>query len=423
MVTGNSHLQVEASLPLAAGEGQQSTFLLSTVGLSLAGESQVLVTVQDVTELKRIEEALRVSEARYRGFFENPAVGTAELDASGRFMRINDRYCQITGYSREELLQMGPEDLTHPEDRDSDQKLASYLRGESPVYEAEKRYVRKNSSVVWVQVAAAMIVDADGKHSAGVIQDITGRKLAEEALLRSEKLASVGRMAASISHEINNPLAAAMNLLYLTLISPDIPDPLRHHLETADDELKRISHITRQALGFYRESSAPKVVSVNAVMDAAVDLLRSKIKLKGAVIEKQYDGDLQVKAVPGELRQVIANLLVNGLAAIDHGGTIRLRVSPSTSVHDGQRRIRITVADNGTGIEAATLPHIFEPLFTTKQSTGSGLGLWVSKQLIENHHGCMRVRSSTHGKCKGTALSILLPAAATSGDRAGLTDS
>jgi PAS domain S-box-containing protein len=418
MATGNSHLQVEASLPLAAaGEGQQVNFLLSTVRLSLVGESQVLVTVQEVTELKRTEEKLRVSEARYRGFFENAAVGTAELDAHGRFTRVNDRYCQITGYSREELLRMGPEVLTHPEDRDSDQeKLASYQRGELPIYAAEKRYVRKDGGVVWAQVTAAMIADGDGKHSAGVIQDITERKRAESALLLSEKLASVGRMAASVAHEINNPLEAVMNAIYLARMNADQPDSARRYLETADDELKRVSHITRQTLGFYRESSAPTKVSVSSVIDSAVDLLRGKIRVKRVVIEKRHDGDFQVRAVAGELRQVIANLLANSLDAITEDGTIRLRLSRSTCMNNGQCRIRITVADNGTGIDAATLPHIFEPLFTTKGPTGSGLGLWVSKQIIEKHHGSIRVHSSTRGERRGTTLSIFLPAEATPED-------
>jgi PAS domain S-box-containing protein len=425
MATGNSHLQVEASLPLAAaGEGQQVNFLLSTVRLSLAGKSQVLATVQEVTELKRTEEKLRVSEARYRGFFENAAVGTAELDAHGRFTRVNDRYCQITGYSREELLRMRPGDFTHPEDRDTDQeKLASYGRGELPVYAAEKRYVRKDGGVVWAQVTAAMIADGGGKHSAGVIQDITERKLAEKALLLSEKLASVGRMAASIAHEINNPLAAVINALYLARMNADQPDSVRRYLETADDELKRVSHITRQTLGFYRESSAPTRVSVSSVIDSAVDLLRSKIKVKRVVIEKRYDGDFQVKVVAGELRQVIANVLANSLDAVTEDGAIRLRLSTSTCMSNGQRRIRVTVADNGTGIDAATLPHIFEPLFTTKGTTGSGLGLWVSKQIMAKHHGSIRVHSSTRGERRGTTLSIFLPAEGTPEDRTEITNS
>jgi signal transduction histidine kinase len=223
----------------------------------------------------------------------------------------------------------------------------------------------------------------------------------------------VGRMAASVAHEINNPLSAVMNALYLARTVAHIPKAARQYLDTADDELQRVSHITRQSLGFYREASLPQRVSVNAIMDSVVALLRGKIKAKDARIEKQYNGDFEVTGVAGELRQVFSNLLANSLDAIPEAGTIRLRVSSSTCVNSGQRRIRITVADNGMGINAATLPCIFEPLFTTKGSTGSGLGLWVSKQIIEKHHGSMRVRSCTHGERRGTALSILLPAEVT----------
>jgi signal transduction histidine kinase len=239
--------------------------------------------------------------------------------------------------------------------------------------------------------------------------ETTGRKQAEEALLRSEKLAAVGRMAASIAHEINNPLAAVTNTLYLARTNAEDAASVRQYLDLADDELKRVSHITRQTLGFYRESSASTAVSVSSVMDAAVDLLRGKIKVKRATIEKQYDGDLQVSGISGELRQVFSNLLVNSLDAIGEEGTIWLRISKSTCVNGCQSRVRVTVADNGTGIDAAALPRIFEPLFTTKESTGSGLGLWVSKQLIEKHGGSIRVRSRTNGERRGTVFSIVLP--------------
>jgi PAS domain S-box-containing protein len=366
----------------------------------------------DVTERKRAEEALCQSEARFRAFFETAAVGANELDPNGRFLRVNQRLCEITGYSHEELLGMGPADLTHPEDRGCDQeRLTLYLREHSPVYDAEKRYIRKDGSVIWVHVTAAMIRDAEGKflRSAGVIQDITARKRAEETLLRSEKLASVGRMAATIAHEINNPLAAVTNTLYLARTSADLPDSLRQYLDTADEELRRIAFITRQALGFYRESNAPTLMSINAVLDSAVDLLKGKIKVKHAVIEKQRDENVQVTAVAGELRQVFSNLLTNSLDAIDEKGVITLRVSTGLASKNGGRCVRVTVADNGKGIDATLRQRIFEPFFTTKDTTGTGLGLWVSKQIIDKHGGIIRMRSSTDGVRRGTVFSIVLP--------------
>jgi PAS domain S-box-containing protein len=239
--------------------------------------------------------------------------------------------------------------------------------------------------------------------------ETTGRKLAQEALLRSEKLASVGRMAATIAHEINNPLEAVMSLLFLAKGSKELPESTRQYLETADAEMNRIAHITRQSLGFYRESNAPALTSVNAVLESAVDLLKNKIKAKQAVIEKQWDGDVQVTAVAGELRQVFSNLLANSLDAIDAKGTIKLRVSTGAALKNGDRRVRITVADNGKGIDGSLRQQIFEPFFTTKGTVGTGLGLWVSKQIIDKHAGTIRVRSNRNGARRGTAFSIVLP--------------
>ena len=172
--------------------------------------------------------------------------------------------------------------------------------------------------------------------------------------------------------------------------------------------MRRVAYITRQALGFYRESNAPALMSVKAVLESAVDLLKSKIKAKHAVIEKQWNTEVKIVAVAGELRQVFSNLLANSLDAIDEQGTIKLRVSVGP-FRDGHRCVRVTVADNGKGIDASSRQHIFEPFFTTKGTIGTGLGLWVSKQIIDKHGGTIRMRSSSDGARRGTVFSIVLP--------------
>jgi signal transduction histidine kinase len=215
-------------------------------------------------------------------------------------------------------------------------------------------------------------------------------------------------LAASIAHEVNNPLEAVTNTLYLARLNADDPKLVRKFLEMADDELKLIAHLTRQTLGFYRENSASKTVSVCSIMDSAVEVLQGKIKATQATIEKQYRGDFQVNAIPGELRQVFANLLVNSMEAVKGGGTIKVRVSTSTCANSNKPRIRVSVADGGQGIGAENLSQIFEPLFTTKVSTGTGLGLWVAKQIVEKHGGSIRVRSRATGKHRGTVFSVFL---------------
>ena len=370
---------------------------------------------------EQAEESLRENRAKLEAALASMTDAVFISDVEGRFIHFNEAF--VTYYrfkSKDECaktLDEYPDFLdvfmTNGESAPMEMWAAPRaLRGET-VTNAEYALRRKDTGEAWVgSYSFAPIRDQDGTIVGAVVvgRDITDRKRAEEALLRSEKLAVVGRMAASIAHEINNPLAAVMNSLYLARTSADKPESVRRYIDMADDELKRISHITRQTLGFYRESSAPTTVDVNSILDSAVDLLRGKVKVKGAKVEKQNDCDLQITAVSGELRQVFSNLLANSLDAMGEGGTIRLRVSKSTCVNSGQTRIRVTVADDGKGIDSSVLPRIFEPLFTTKESTGSGLGLWVSKQLIDKHQGSIRVRTSTSDVRRGTVFSVVIPA-------------
>ena len=254
------------------------------------------------------------------------------------------------------------------------------------------------------------VLDANGKVMMAVVtvEDITSHKQAEQALIRSEKLASVGRMAASIAHEINNPLEAVMNALFLAKSVEQ--ESSRQYLDIAEDELRRIAHITRQSLGFYRESNAPALLSVNRVLESAVDLLKSRVKAKSATIHKQWDEEIKITGLGGELRQVFSNLIANSLDAIDEHGTIKLRISKCTLSKDGCEKVRVTIADDGKGISPDTLPRLFEPFFTTKGTIGTGLGLWVSKKIVDAHGGTIRVRSCNDGARRGTVFSIVVPA-------------
>lgn len=239
--------------------------------------------------------------------------------------------------------------------------------------------------------------------------EIIARKKAEEALVRSEKLASVGRMAAVLAHEINNPLEAVGNVLFLAYSTEGLPDSVREYLEMADAELRRIAHITRQTLGFYREATAPTTFYVAALLDSVFDLLKAKIASRQAIVERECDVTLQVTAFQGELRQVLSNFLLNSLDALDDNGIVTVRASISTDDRNEGCQISISVADNGRGISVEALPHIFEPFFTTKGSIGNGLGLWVSKQLIEKHGGEVTVHSCTDGPQRGTTVALILP--------------
>ena len=198
-------------------------------------------------------------------------------------------------------------------------------------------------------------------------------------------------MAASIAHEINNPLEAMMNTLYLVRTTSDLPAEALEYLEIADGELMRIAHITRQTLGFYREFSAATSNSASALISSVVNLLQAKISR--ANVEQQCEETLQVTGIAGELRQPLANLLANSLDAIGQDGRIVLRASASIDPIDGTRRVRITVADGGSGMALPITKNVFDPFFTTKGTVGTGLGLWVCKQLIEKTHGSIKLRS------------------------------
>jgi PAS domain S-box-containing protein len=368
----------------------------------------------DISERKRAEEALRESESRFRTFFETEAVGTAEVDLNGRFVRVNQRYCQITGYSREELLGMSPADLTHPEDRDADRP---YFQGQAPILDIEKRYIRKDGSVIWVHVTGAMIRDGEGNalRSAGVIQDITERKLAQESLLRAEKLAATGRMAATIAHEVNNPLAGATNSLYLASSDPALKPETKEYLTIADQELRRASHITQQTLGFYRASGSRTSTALPKLMDEVLGVYGRKLQNRNITVHRRYRcGQCTEGCEPcflvsdGEMRQIISNLLVNGIDALNDDGMLYIRASRTSCVNGSGPKLHLTIADNGCGVRQEHLRRIFEPFFTTKKSFGTGLGLWVTQELVRQRNGSIKVRSR---EGKGTVFRITFPAA------------
>jgi PAS domain S-box-containing protein len=365
----------------------------------------------------RVEEALKQSEGRYRDLFNTLIEGFCVIevifDVGGcpvdyRFLEINPAFEKQTGLHDAEgklMRDLAPEHEAHWFEIYG--KIAQ--TGEPARFQNEAKALNR-----WFEVFAYRVGGPESRKVAILFNDITERKQAEQALIRNEKLASVGRMAAAIAHEINNPLAAVTNVLYLAKGAPDLPASTREYLEIADAELKRVAHIARQSLGFYRESNLPATTSINAVLDSAVDLLKSRIKAKHAVIEKQWHEEVEVTAVAGELRQVFSNLLANSLDAIEEEGTIKLRVSAGLTFGNGDPRVRVTVADNGNGISEGARRHLFEPFFTTKDTTGTGLGLWVSKQLIDKHGGTIRMRSRTNGGRRGTVFSVVLPSQPTS---------
>jgi nitrogen-specific signal transduction histidine kinase len=229
------------------------------------------------------------------------------------------------------------------------------------------------------------------------------------ALLQSERLASVGRLAATIAHEINNPLEAVINFIYLAKSNRDLPEKVRRQLTLADQELARVSHIAQQTLGFYRDNSRPAYVNIGDMIEDVLAIYERKFTYKSLTVERRIDKDLKLLTLQGEIKQVLSNLITNAIDASSDGG--KLLVSAKRSYFNRSEKgqgVRITVADTGTGMSPGTRVKIFTPFFTTKQDVGTGLGLWVSKSIMEKHHGLLQFRSR-QGKNSGTAMSILLP--------------
>ena len=331
-------------------------------------------------------------------------------DLNGIVQSWNAGAERIFGYTAQEIigkpiLTIVPKDL-HQQESDV---MARLERGER-IEHLETVRRKKSGENIHVSVTISPIRDDHGRvvGAAKIARDITQRKKTEEALLTSEKLASVGRMAATIAHEINNPLEAVVNLIYLARQFPELPRESDQFLHTADDELSRVSHIVKQTLGFYRETAAPSPFAVADVINGMLLVYGSKIRSRKISIQVEVPEQLTIDTVVGEFRQVLANIFQNALEAVSVGGVIRVRVSKTR--HGSADAVRVTVADNGPGINALDLRRIFDPFFTTKKDLGTGLGLWVSKGIVEKHGGHLQVRSSTNTQKSWTVFSLVWPA-------------
>jgi PAS domain S-box-containing protein len=271
--------------------------------------------------------------------------------------------------------------------------------------------VSKNGDEICIDDSGAPIRDSSGNMIGVVLifRDITERRMSEGALMRAEKLAAAGRLAASVAHEVNNPLEGLTNLVYIARRSDEM-DEVRQLLLQAEGELGRIAHITRQSLGFYREPSTPAHFKPATVVHEVSSFYAARAAILGVTLTVNAATDREVLGAAGELRQILSNLLANSLDACAKGASIRIETHSAIDPRNPSRAgVRITIADTGTGIAREHLKSIFEPFFTTKLDTGTGLGLWVSRELVEKHGGSLRVRSSTVDPRCGTVFSIFLP--------------
>jgi len=351
----------------------------------------------------------------------NAPIGLAFVDRSSRFVRVNQIFGDLTGASVSRHLGRTLRDLL-PQSIASEMEDAvkRVFSSEEPVRNLEVNGEGGKPRRPWTWLISAYPVRTTPNQVrwVGIIAlDASDRKRSEEALRRSEKLAVTGRLAASIAHEINNPLEAITNLLFLLRSSSELPEAARQYTEMAEYELRRIAEITQQTLRFYRQPTQPGRAALAELLDSVLGLYQSRLNSLDVRVERDYDPEVTLFCFAGEIRQVFANLVGNAIDALSPGGRLLIRARRSCNWRDPARRgIRFTIADTGSGMEPDVRRHIFEAFFTTKEVTGTGLGLWVSHEIILKHHGLVHVRSRAAagsapgaGIGSGTVFNLFLP--------------
>ena len=291
-----------------------------------------------------------------------------------------------------------------PEDKDRMAELLAKMKTFQDPILFEYRATLPDGGLHWFEMRANR-VSGSAPLWRGLTMDVTERKLTESALLRSEKLAAMGRLASTVAHEINNPLEAVTNLLYLAQSDKSLRPETQSYLATAEKELARLGNITRLTLGFVRNSSIPQSVEVASIADEVLSIFRHRLDSKGVQIERNYQPNLTIQIAPHELRQILTNLISNATDAIDSS-------DPRIGVliqQNGADKVRVIVQDNGTGIAPAALAHVFEPFFTTKIDIGTGIGLWVTHELVLSNGGQITAESGTLEKNVKTRFTIDFP--------------
>lgn len=335
--------------------------------------------------LEHLPDAFATFDGNFRVTYLNPAA--AQLSAASKGPKVGDvlwdAYPALLGTPVEDNLR-----------RCMDQHIAMEFEQYFPGDGAESWFHFQ----IYPQPSEGIVLS---------VRNTTAARLTEQALRRAEQLAAAGRLAASIAHEINNPLEAVTNLLFLVKLDDSIGGNTRNLLEVADRELQRLSHITARSLKFYRQRTAATRTSIEELMESVLFFHETEMRMRGIDLERRYRPAPQVLCLAGEIQQVFTNLITNAVQATSEGGRVVVGVRPGTD-RNGLEQVLISVADDGAGMSEFMLDRLFHPFVTTKGESGTGLGLWVSKGILDKHHASIRVRSRLG---RGTVFLIFLPVA------------
>jgi PAS domain S-box-containing protein len=367
--------------------------------------------VQDLSERRQAETALREREQRFRILAESLPHLVWIRNADGQYLYGNQRFKDYLGLTDETVRTVGYE-LIHPDDRARTAANWKHSMETGEDYTNEYRLLRQDGEYRYFLGRAVPVRDEAGRilQWIGSSTDVHDQKVAEDTLRRTEKLNTAARFAASMAHEINNPLNGVVNSLYLALQDDSLTVETRELLSTADHELQRTIHAVRQALRFHRQSTAPSSLDLTEIMEAVLMLYKPRLKQPAIVLETEYRTHQRLHGFIDEVRQVFGNLIGNSLESMKKGGKLKVRIAQGRSrVKKEARGIRITVADTGTGIPSEIRTKVFEPFVSSKGSLGNGLGLWVTQDIVRKHHGTIAFRSSSNPRRHGTVFSIFLP--------------
>ena len=398
-------------------DSEDSTSLFDGV-LTLPQEPAILLAQLSVilfahrAYIRRFQSAMEELQLNRR-IFRSVTSGISIASATEPDMPlvyVNPAFEVMTGYSFDEVEGQNCRFLQRDErDQPGLTLIREAISGRREIIAILRNY-RKDGSFFWNELSLSPIKNREGNvtHFVGIQMDVTSRVEFESALRESEKLAAVGRLAASIAHEINNPLEAVTNLLYLARESDDL-EQTHTYVRQAEDELRRASQITSQSLRFYKQSSKPIAVRPSALLDSVLDLYQAKLTNAGISVKRRERMCESIVCLESEIRQVLANLIRNAIDAMSgSGGRLLIRSREASEWCSGSKGVMITVADTGTGIDPTTMKNLYTAFFTTKGIGGTGLGLWVSSEIVNRHRGRLRVRSR-QGASSWTVFELYLP--------------
>ncbi len=356
----------------------------------------------DSTARKKMENLLR----ERANLLELATEAIMVCDSHGVLRFWNSGAEALYGWKSEEVLGRNPTELLQTEFPKDPAEIEADLK-RFGTWEGNLTHTTRNGSAVIV--ASRQALDPDGNTVLEINRDISAELRAEDALRRTEGLAAMGRMAGIIAHEINNPLESITNVFYLLRDHPSLDEEARYYAKLGEEELRRVSHITRQTLGFYRESKDPIEVSLPSLLADILELQHRSLESNRIALETLYRSDRTIRGFPVELKQVFLNLIGNAVQAMPDGGRLRLHVFNEPGKRQLSAYVHVAICDTGSGIDAQSAKHLFEPFFTTKSTKGTGLGLWISRGIVQKHGGHIRFRTVKIGGKATTCFLVSLP--------------